>query len=362
MSNLLTDGFDWFPTGLSSSDRLRLWGANDFFAVDGVSPQSADVETGRFGFGKAMLFNDSSFGGSMGYIIPTGVAAPSGFIGLAIFIYPDTASNAGVQVEFYDAVTDIGQVVVKFCANGVIKVFNGDGTPLGTSVAGVFQENEWFHCEMKASIAGTGGTVEVRINTKTVIDIPDANTQSSGLAYFDSIVVRGFKSATTNFHFLVDDLFVNDETGSECNTWGGNLRVKSQFMTANGVTNNFTIGGSSPAATNWQSVLNQNLDDVKYVYDITPGDKDLYVPDPNLNSPIVRVVQVRLALRQDDSTQRSAKALLRLGSTNYEGSLEFFTNTTYTFYKQKWQLNPATSVSFTGSEVNGCQVGVKVQS
>jgi hypothetical protein len=374
MSNLITEGFDWFPSGKGDAARANLWAANEFFTRRDSSFGFAegDVVTGRFGFGKALTIWGSVWGffiNQQGYVVPVNATPAEGFMGLAVFVSSSLSALNRPTIGFFDAVTNYHQITISFEPNGVIKVWRGKRgeTLLINSPAGAYQEDEWFHTESRAKIAGSGGEFELRINTETKIQLLSANTQYTGNSYFDSIFL-GAQGVDNRIsipgpgYLAYDDLFVNDTTGLENNTWMGNLRVKSQFMIANGAVNNFTIGGSSPAATNWQSVLNNSLDDSKYVYDITPGDKDLYTPDPNLNAPLVRVLQVRLALRQDDSTQRSAKALVRLSTTTYEGSVEFFTNTTYTFYKQRWELSPATGVTFTGSEINGCQVGVKVQS
>jgi hypothetical protein len=51
-------------------------------------------------------------------------------------------------------------------------------------------------------------------------------------------------------------VYFNDAAGSMNNTFLGNVRVKSQFTASAGDSTQFTIGGSAPAATNWQSVLN----------------------------------------------------------------------------------------------------------
>ena len=361
MANLLVDGFDWFPSGQSTATRQRLWAANDFFAHSSFT-FTGDVETGRFGFGKALLLNSNPLG-EAGYVVPVGSNVSTGFIGHALFIYPDNTDGALPSIAFYDGVANTPQLWIAFCPNGVIKVYRGDpsGTLLANSAPGSFQENEWFHCEAKALIASSGGTLEVRINTVPVIQLTGANTQNTSVAYFDCIFLGGYFSSNQTIHCSFDDLFVNDTTGSQNNTWLGNVRVKTQFMIANGATNNFTIGGSSPAATHWQSVLNQLLDDTSYEYDSTVSDIDLFTPDPNLNSPLVHSLQVRMGLRQDDATQRVARAQLRIGSTVYSGVVDQYTNQTYTFYKERFQLNPATSVAFTGADVNGLQAGVKVQ-
>jgi hypothetical protein len=373
MTNLVTDGFDWFPTGQSTATRQRLWGANRFFAHDNGGGLAADVVTGRFGYGQAFMQYGSVggfFGFDSGYVVPLGVTPSTGFYGVAVYVDSLLPSAARPLLGFYDAVSDAQQICFSFEQNGVIKVWQGPPGPSGvvlcTSVAGVFQEDQWFHCESSPVIANSSGSLEIRINTVPVVQLVGADTQNTANAYFDSVFLGAYTtndnvSISSSHPVVFDDMFVNDTTGSSNNTWQGNLRVKTQFMIANGATDNFTIGGSSPAATQWQSVLNQVLDDTKYVYSGNAGDIDLFTPDPNLNAPFVRAVQVRMGLRQDDATQRVARALLRIGGTNYVGSVDQYTNQTYTFYKERWQLSPATGTSFTGTEVNGLQAGVKVQ-
>lgn len=362
MSNLIVDGFDWMPSGQSSATRDRLWAANEFFQVSGSL--TADVTTGRFGFGQAFLFSANVGGNNRGYVVPIGATPSTLFVGGAMFIYPDQENICTAAIGFYDAVNDAAQCFIRFAANGVVKAYKGDNSTLiQTSAANAFQENEWFHFEIKAVIDNTSGSLEVRINTVPVLQITSADTQNTANAYADSICIGYTNSSANNHvHYALDDLFINDTTGTENNDWLGNVRVKTQFMIANGFTNQFTIGGTSPASTHWQSVLNQQLDDTTYEYDSTIGDIDLFTPDPNLNSPLVHSLQVRMGLRQDDATQRMAHAMLRISGTNYEGAVDQFTNQTYTFYKERWQLNPNTGVSFTGADVNALQAGVKVAS
>lgn len=369
MANLITDGIDWFPSGQSTATRTRLWAANNFFPRGNVQTP-CDVETGRFGFGQAMLWNftNTSIGGAnlAGYVIPIGAQAATSFIGCGLIVYPDTASGTYPALCFYDGVANTPQLTIVFKPNGVIAVYRGDPTPgqggtlLANSFPGAFQENEYFHVEIKALIASSGGTCEVRINTVPWVQLTGANTQNTTAAFADCVMIGAECGSNQLIHCAFDDFFVNDASGAQNNSWLGNVRVKTQFMIANGATNNFTIGGSSPAPSHWQSVLNQAMDDTSFEYSSTLNDIDLFTPDPNLNSPLVHVLQVRMGLRQDDATQRVARSQLRIGSTVYPGSIDQFTNQTYTFYKERWPLNPATSVAFTGADVNGLQAGLKI--
>jgi hypothetical protein len=372
VANLLTEGFDWFPTGQTTTVRNRLWSANSFYkyGVFSYSDSDADVTApGRFGFGNAMHLNAGNPGGNnyIGYVVPFGSAGlVEGYMGAALFVYTRDAGGNIVtgspQISFYDGVNNHPQVSICFDANGAISVWQGDRVdnfPLGKSIAGVFQKDEWFHFEARAIIAAVGGFVEIRINTVPVVQITGANTLGSVGGLFDSVLLGGWVNNNT-VDYDIDDFFVNDTTGTYNNSWLGNVRVKTQLMIANGNQNDFTIGGSSPAPTHWQSVLNNILDDTKYEFSATVGQIDLFTPDPNLNSPLVHVVQVRMGLRQDDATQREAHAMLRISGTNYEGVVGQFTNQTYTMYRERFEVNPFTGVAFTGGNVNGLQAGVKV--
>jgi hypothetical protein len=262
------------------------------------------------------------------------------------------------------------QLSYSFEPNGVIKVWKGPpaggGTPIASSVTGSYQEDEWFHCEAKGTIDASTGGLEVRVNTVPKIQLVSADTKNTATSYFDSVFLGGW---TTNFNVSVssshpivfDDMFVNDTTGAENNDWSGNLRAYGMPMIANGYLNNFTIGGSSPASTHWQSVLNSLLDDTKFEYSPNVGDIDAFQPDPVINGPPVRVIQMRAALRQDDATQRVARLGIRIAGNNYFGTVDQYTNQTFTFYKDRFELSPDTGVTATGTEVNGCQALVKVQ-
>ena len=373
MANIYQDGFEWIPTAIGSGSVPSTEMVKGGWYLNLVSAQYFFVSNGRFGYGKSMQVSASSiYGWVSNYIktFPDQGTPAEGFIGMAM--RRDSVSDVlgWHGFAFYDALADAAQISIIFGRNGVIKVVNGSPgsntqfnsiTALASSKAGSFDENTWFHVEARVLISGTVGTIEVRINTVPVIQLTATNTKTTTHTYFDSVALiagSGATSAGTVGYW--DDLFVNDTSGTTNNTWTGNARVKTQFMTANGATDNFLLGGSAPASTNWQSVLNQALDDTKYVYSATINDIDFYAPDPIINAPLVRAVQLRSGLRQDDATQRQSKHALRIGATTYLATPTFFTTQTYSQYFSRWDLSPSTGVSFTAAEVNGFQTGLKL--
>ena len=70
MTCQLVEGFDWFPTGKSDSERETLWGANAFFKYGG--PTANVYSPGRFGYGKAFGYVGTFLlgGATDGYVKP----------------------------------------------------------------------------------------------------------------------------------------------------------------------------------------------------------------------------------------------------------------------------------------------------
>jgi len=355
------------PSGLSGSERKRLWASKGYYFSHGILEHIPDSMVGRFNFGKCWLANFGNVTNGTageGHLIPLGATVPggsAGFLGIAAY-REASCTNSSAYVAFTSSGTV--QFYVEIHQNGIVRVFRGTpvfGTLLVTSTLGVFQDSNWFYLEVKGIVDATNGSVEVRINTKTVISLVAANTQGAANADVDSIQI-GWAVYDTNeiVDFSLDDLYFCDDAGSLNNNFLGNVRVQSQITTGNSTPLNLSVGGSAPAATNWQSVQNFNLDDTKYVYSPNAGDEDLYTVQAILNGPAVRGVQISGAYRQDDATQRIARNLIKSGSTLHEG-VDQYTNQTFTYYKDILELDPATGVGWTGAAVNLIKLGAKVQ-
>jgi hypothetical protein len=286
----------------------------------------------------------------------------TGFVAGAMF-RADGSSTGGPALVLFDVDgvdVDI-QLIIACRRHGMVEVCRGDYTVLGASDLGVFYYDTWFNLEVKYHINNTSGYVEVRVDGKTVLSLVDVDTQNTANAYANAIGC-GKRGSSSNMSAYVDDFAAWDTTGGVNDDWLGTNRVKTQFVIANGDNIDSTIGGTSPAATNWQSVLNYDLDDTKYVYIpyTAVGDYDLYDVDPNISAPIVHAVQIRVGARQDDATQLIMRTLLKSGSTTTEGPDEHLSQT-YNHYFDMFDLNPDTGFGWTQSEANAIQVGYKLQ-
>lgn len=310
---------------------------------------------------------------------PCGDGVSEAFLGMACWVGNNNelgGADGGMNpiIGFMDCIRDRAQCSVTLCANGVIRAYTGGGEvngnstggriEIGTSKSSVFELEKWFYLELHVVVGDGSGLFEVKVNTETVLSLPSCNTD-----FTESGIVDGFVFGNAlrvggggSIEWGIDDAYFCDASGSVNNTWLGNVRVKTQFPIGPGASTDFTIGGTSPAATNWQSVLNQEIDDTKFVYSLTPGDQDFYEMDPVLNTPFVHGIQVRSAARMDDATQRVLQNTIRtpLG-TDQSGQLHYI-NQEYTYYTDVIELNPDTGVQFTGTEVNATESGPKVES
>lgn len=371
MASQVLDGFEWLPTAVGASISSATWGQSGMY--DSVlNGQNFSVATGRFGYGKSIRVNNDQINGTRTFAIRVfqdGVVFQEGYMGMAMKRDSNSDDDGTMFLMFFDAVNNTSQFCIGFGRNGVCRAWRGtlpqdfDSSTnlIGSSVAGAFQDDAWFYAEVYGKIANVGGEIEVRINTETVLNIIGADTQTSAINGIDSVgfgFAGGFAVHTQgNF----DDWYFNDPSGSVNNGFLGNVRVKSQFIIGDGSILDFTIGGSAPAATHWQSVQNFTMTEAQYVYSGTIGNEDLYDVDPIINAPLVHAVQVRSGLRQDDATQVVARHLVYEGGVVYEGSIDHYTNQTPTHYLTRWDLNPGSGLGWTGSEVNAIEVGIKVQ-
>jgi hypothetical protein len=180
-------------------------------------------------------------------------------------------------------------------------------------------------------------------------------TYTWGVSYFDSY---GFGwlagSGTATIDFYIDDLRFYDTTGAQNNTWLSTARVQEMIAGGDGATLDFSKSNTGLAA--WQNIINKSVDDTLYLFDGTVGDYNLSTPQALVNSPTVFGIGVMGFYRQDDATQRYAKSRIVSGGVTSDGA-SFATASSYAGDWDVWELDPSTSLSFTGAAVNALQFG-----
>lgn len=376
MTLRVVEGFDYFPENPSD------------FAL-GAAGWSSDVADVRcltdtaFGYGRAFAWTGSNnfdvvykflrgrytgtytFG--MRIRIPTaGIPTYTGFGGF----------NGVYGIYGYDVnSTRPFQWNIGFDQFGTITLItytNGNPAIRATSAPWAFVPGNWGYLEVQITPGdSTSGSIEIRMNTVPVLVLtgirtsdgsPIAPASLPGIThmgfYINRIGADSF-SITVGNQFRFDDYYFLDDAGALNNDFLGNVRVKYMAVIGNATPIQWDIGGSSPAPTNWQSVLNLDLNDTRYVVTSVVNDLDLYSVDPNLDTPYVYGIEVSGAYRQDDATQRFVKNVLKSGASQVEGT-EHAVNQSYTYYFDIFETNPDTGLPFTGIEANAVDIGPKL--
>lgn len=356
MSGLYANGFDFMPAGAAASDGLLE--ADGWYLRAGAWLNAAnEIVTGRFGFGKALSWNVFTNTERLNLVRPVGVTRQVGFAGWAVYV---SRLSGPMSFSLYDAVTDAPQVTYQLGLNGVVRAYGGPGGALlGVSKAGAYLFDRWFMFEYGAAIDSVDGWVEARVNTEPVLQVPTCNTQATANASFDAEWLYAEPSGASPLVVTVDDHYLNDDQGAANNTFLGNVRVKSQFVAGPGDLAQFAIGGSAPAATNWQSVLNTALDDSQFVYDPSVGHEDNYALEAILGAEAVHFLQLRAGMRQTDATQRKATTRLKVGGVEVGGA-DHALNQTYAFVRDIYETNPATGLGLIGTDLNAARAGHKI--
>ncbi len=219
--------------------------------------------------------------------------------------------------------------------------------------------NTWHYIEIEVLIANTAvGTVTtnidgVNIAALTLTGIKTSNTTNSAGR------IQFLCDSGTN-EFYLADVYINDTSGSYNNGFLGDMKMLPSRATANGDTNNFTIGGSSPAATNYQSINERVPDyDVTYVSDATVGNIDLYQYGTPSGIHSIQALQVSGFIKKDDATVRQVQLVMKLSGVQYF-SPTFTLSTSYQYYQWTQDVNPATSLPWVVGDYSGVQFGIKV--
>lgn len=258
MTLRIIEGFDWLPTTDDNQTIISLLGAAQYyqagswFDIDGMAEWRVSEDT-AFDYGKALQINyvDAQFNTLNRMVYPV-LAKNEGWQGYRCFIGADHTGYIGAV--FMDAINGLTHLTIRCAEYGMIKVYRGTSreTLLATSAPGSFYTNEWFFLEVRAKIADVGGLVEVRINTKTVISLVDADTCNGIRPLFDLVGFQGRTSSGSEAwteNIKIDDWYYCDGDGTVNKGFLGNVRVKTMAVIEAGTSTDFVVAGSQPLAT-----------------------------------------------------------------------------------------------------------------
>lgn len=292
----------------------------------------------------------AGFGPNSGSITVPTAAGPYTF-GMR-FISTNAYASSQEICRFYDA-SNNQQVTFVTNSGGTVTAYRGSsgGTVLGTSSGTTMTQNVWDYVEFQVTVSATVGTVAVRINGATVLNLTNINTLGGGGAAVIGKIAIG--SNQSNF---VQDVYCTDSTGSYNVGFLGDVHVSVYNPTSNGTHTDYTPNG---AATLYQSVNAATpTDSTVFASDSTPGDKmSVNLASTSVSGTIAGVINIG-RMKKTDSGTRTANLFVLNGGTEVDGS-SIALGTSYAYYQQVLEVDPNTGVPFTNSGFNTLQLGVE---
>lgn len=355
MGAQFVDSFDHYATA-QIADKWSASTGGTLGVISGTGNSAIESGTGRDST-KCMKITQSSDAFSCVY-----KAMPSNASWVVGFAFnPSTfgTSEAFPFLEVHDTFPN-KQLTFALAPTGFIQVFRGDhtGTLLGTTnqpvTAGVYD-----YWEFAFTINSSTGSVQIRKNGVTALNVSGVNTQVTGNSSANTILLgrtygplTWISSATCRY----DDIYILDGTGSP-NAFIGDVHFLALVPTADGAVTDWLPVG---AANNFQCVREiPPDDDTTYVESNTPTDVDVYpVTLLPVTPSTVPLVQINLYARKDAAGVRTIQPEILQGGVYYPVGSAVSLGTVYTYQRTLLPLDPVGS-PWTAATVNADEFGMK---
>lgn len=228
---------------------------------------------------------------------------------------------------------------------GVMKLYVG-GTVVGTSTC---RHWEWFLLEWHLKVADSGGISEVKIDGETRITFT-GDTKPGTDQYIGKLVIGS--------DIAIDDIAVNDTSGTENNSWCGDGRIFALIPSGDYSVQWSRSGGSA----NYEMVDERPPDgDTTYIYTDTAGNVDKYSVTGSLPNNLRGVRGVIVYAQAKALTGEALGLQLGVdsnGSEAWSGTISL--PTSYAIVDSGLiTKNPATGQDWTVQAVQNSRVAIK---
>ncbi|HXS47890.1 MAG TPA: hypothetical protein VN756_10560 [Solirubrobacterales bacterium] len=341
----------WSPDHINSvTDIIRELGASN--AVGGVNVSTASP---RYGTKNIRFSSGIGINGNCTKFLP-GSYSEFYFGSAAFWASTATQSNFGFREN------DTAHVIVRRNGtSGLLEAVTAAGV-VGTGTT-VINENEWHFVEVYCLIADSGGRIIVKLDQR--FSSTDYEIDFTG----DTKAV-GTTGVVNRVHFIADsgggsnfritDLYFNDTTGDENNSWMGDMTVTTLYPNGAGDDTDFT---PTPAVANYLNVDETSTDEDSS-YNESPNEvdsRDLYtLTDTGVEVQAIFAVQVSVIARKQPAGPRGTRSLIKSGTVTVEGDDHILLDN-YTTQETVHDVDPNTGVAWNKAGVDALQAGVKVQ-
>jgi hypothetical protein len=274
-------------------------------------------------------------------------------IGFGLYLPQIPAGNNRIGVQLRDN-SNVAVFTVTFQSDASIEVFRGyanTGTSLYRS-GQVLTAQAWNHIEFKVFRNATTGTVELRVNGITIIDLTAQNTGSNDFA---SVVFGDPSSgAASGSEFYLDDIFVWDTSGSYNNDFIGPQRIYTLFPNDDTAQADWTPNSGSTGYTQLDEV--QPDADTTYIEAASVNDiSEFELGNLPAGVSAISAVMTQSMLRKSDAGTANVQASLLSAAAVAAGTDRPITEV-YTYWPDVFETDPNTGSPWTASGFNAAKL------
>ncbi len=307
------------------------------------------------------------------YALPEGAETTLG-ISFRIW-FDDLPTDAGNACTFeFTDINNVSQVSFYVHTSGVISAWRGqpapsligygtdgvEGTLLGASLSPCVTAGAWTHLEFKINIHDSTGTVELRANGITKINLTGQDTKMTAettVAQFlwnNVYLYSPGSDANVPYHFK--DFVVWDTAGSQNNDFLGSVAIIRLDPSAD-----ISFNWTPSSGTTGYNLIDEYLtvdDTDKITADSTPPASSVFALTnlPVDTTSVKALITVARARKVDGGDANLQVNLISNGDTAL-GTDQPMT-TAFTYWKSVSEISPDTAVAWTPAEVNATNVEV----
>src|ERR1700741_1139332 len=238
--------------------------------------------------------------------------------------------------------------------NARVAAYRGPGSALlGDAVVSAWVVNQWYYVEAQVVLHDTAGSVIVKINGTTVLNLTGVDTKNGGTkTVIDSVSIA---NPGVNNGMQYDDIYITNGAGSVNNDFLGDIAVETLYPSGDGSSSQWV--GSDGNSINNSLLIDEAAvpDTTDYVQSATAGNRDLYaVVNLTRTSGTIYGLMVSSYAQKSDGGDVSLKNVVKSGVTALASAAKALV-TTYLPVSSILETNPDTTTAWTVSDVNGME-------
>jgi len=233
---------------------------------------------------------------------------------------------------------------------------------LGTTTVAL-QEDVFAYVEVKVTVHGSAGTVDVRINgASAMTGLTGQNTRGEGSTDGWTHLRTGQCTGGSVRAWLdIDDLVIMDGSGSVNNDFLGDVTIGCLYPDADGNSHAWVLSTGTPDNNEDYLCIDEALvnDDTDYISTNVLNAKSTFSMEDVAAGANIKAIQIVSAQRKAAEGPGKIKHVVRSNSTDYDLTEQGIGGTSYAFLRSIVEVDPATSAAWDEAGFNAVEIGVK---